>query len=95
MSGFPARACHAAYFRPGGVHQDLPPGLAADIYKFCEHFPKVLDDIEGLLTENRIFKQRNVDIGILNRQQAEMWGHVGRDAALHRREMGFAPVAAL
>ncbi len=68
---------HAAYFRPGGVHQDLPPGLNDDIYKFCEHFPKVLNDIEGLLTENRIFKQRNVDIGVLNRDQAEMWGMSG------------------
>ena len=68
---------HAAYFRAGGVHQDLPPGLADDIYEFCEHFPKLLDDIEGLLTENRIFKQRNVDIGVLNRHQAEMWGMSG------------------
>ncbi len=68
---------HAAYFRAGGVHQDLPPGLADDIYKFCEHFPKVLDDIEGLLTENRIFKQRNVDIGVVNRAEAEMWGMSG------------------
>jgi NADH-quinone oxidoreductase subunit D len=68
---------HAAYFRAGGVHQDLPPGLTEDIYKFCEHFPNVLDDIEGLLTENRIFKQRNVDIGVLNREQAEMWGMSG------------------
>ncbi|HVZ28501.1 MAG TPA: NADH-quinone oxidoreductase subunit D [Rhizomicrobium sp.] len=68
---------HAAYFRAGGVHQDLPPGLADDIHKFCEHFPKVLDDIEGLLTENRIFKQRNVDIGKVTRAEAEMWGFSG------------------
>ncbi|HKD46328.1 MAG TPA: NADH-quinone oxidoreductase subunit D [Rhizomicrobium sp.] len=68
---------HANFFRAGGVHQDLPPGLAADIYKFCEHFPKVLDDIEGLLTENRIFKQRNVDIGVITRADAEMWGMSG------------------
>jgi NADH-quinone oxidoreductase subunit D len=68
---------HAAYFRAGGVHQDLPPGLADDILKFCEHFPKVLDDIEGLLTENRIFKQRNVDIGKITRAEAEMWGFSG------------------
>ncbi|HKU63557.1 MAG TPA: NADH-quinone oxidoreductase subunit D, partial [Rhizomicrobium sp.] len=45
---------HAAYFRAGGVHQDMPPGLAEDILKFCDHFVTVLDDIEGLLTENRI-----------------------------------------
>jgi NADH-quinone oxidoreductase subunit D len=68
---------HANYFRPGGVHQDLPPGLAEDILAFCDHFPKVLDDIEGLLTENRIFKQRNVDIGVLTRAEAEMWGMSG------------------
>ena len=55
----------------------MPPGLAEDIMKFCEHFPKVLDDIEGLLTENRIFKQRNVDIGIVSRAEAEMWGMSG------------------
>src|SRR6185437_5786811 len=47
---------HAAYFRPGGVHQDLPPELIADIAAFCETHPKVLDDIEVLLTDNRIFK---------------------------------------
>src|SRR3954464_15513324 len=68
---------HANYFRVGGVRQDMPPGLAADIYKFCEHFPKVLDDIEGLLTESRIFKQRNVDIGVLTRAEAEMWAMSG------------------
>ena len=56
---------HANYFRPGGVHQDLPPDLLDDIGKFCETHPKVLDDIEGLLTDNRIFKQRNVDIGVV------------------------------
>src|ERR1700691_4604612 len=65
---------HANYFRTGGVHQDIPAGLAEDIYGFCEHFPKVLDDIEGLLTNNRIFKQRNVDIGGVSRSEAEAWG---------------------
>ena len=68
---------HAAFFRAGGVHQDMPPGLAEDILKFCDHFPSVLDDIEGLLTENRIFKQRNVDIGVISRAEAEMWGMSG------------------
>jgi len=68
---------HANYIRPGGVHQDLPPQLLDDIAGFCEHFPKVLDDIEELLTENRIFKQRNVDIGIVNRKDAESWGLTG------------------
>jgi NADH-quinone oxidoreductase subunit D len=68
---------HAKYFRPGGVHLDLPPELLTDIYAFTDHFPKVLDDIEGLLTENRIFKQRNVDIGVIKRADAESWGMSG------------------
>ena len=68
---------HATYFRPGGVHQDLPPDLIEDIGKFCETFPKVVDDIETLLTENRIFKQRNVDIAKLSRADAESWGMSG------------------
>lgn len=68
---------HANYFRPGGVHQDLPPKLIEDMIAFCESFPKVLDDIETLLTENRIFKQRNVDIGILTREAAEAYGLTG------------------
>ncbi len=68
---------HANYFRTGGVHQDLPAGLAEDIYAFCERFPKVVDDIDELLTENRIFKQRNVDIGAFTREDAEAWGFTG------------------
>ena len=61
---------HANYFRPGGVHKDLPLGLSDDILLFCKKFPSVLDDLETLLTENRIFKQRNVDIGIVSKQEA-------------------------
>ena len=61
---------HANYFRAGGVHQDLPHGLENDIGKFCETFPKIIDDLESLLTDNRIFKQRNVDIGIVSKQDA-------------------------
>ena len=68
---------HAAYFRPGGVHQDLPEKLLSDINDWCESFPKVLDDIEGLLTDNRIFKQRNVDIGIVSKKEALEWGFSG------------------
>jgi NADH-quinone oxidoreductase subunit D len=68
---------HAKYFRPGGVHQDLPPELIVDIYEWTNHFPKVLDDIEVLLTDNRIFKQRNVDIGVVSRADAEAWGMSG------------------
>ena len=61
---------HANYFRPGGVHQDLPRGLVEDITKFCQDFPKIIDDLETLLTDNRIFKQRNVDIGVVSKQDA-------------------------
>jgi NADH-quinone oxidoreductase subunit D len=68
---------HAKYFRPGGVHLDLPPDLLTDIHEWTSHFPKVLDDIEGLLTESRIFKQRNVDIGVISRADAESWGMSG------------------
>jgi NADH-quinone oxidoreductase subunit D len=68
---------HANYFRIGGVHQDVTEELLVDIYAFCQQFPKVLDDIEGLLTENRIFKQRNVDIGTITRQDALAWGMSG------------------
>jgi NADH-quinone oxidoreductase subunit D len=68
---------HAAYFRPGGVHQDMPAGLADDIYGFIDHFPSRIDDLEQLLTENRIFKQRTVDIGIVSAQQAFDWGFTG------------------
>ena len=78
---FYERACgarlHAAYFRPGGVHQDLPPALIDDIDEWCEHFPKVVDDLEGLLTDNRIFKQRNVDIGIIELDDAWARGFSG------------------
>ncbi len=61
---------HANYFRAGGVHQDLPGNLDKDIEKFCSNFPKVIDDLETLLTDNRIFKQRNVDIGIVSKEDA-------------------------
>ncbi len=61
---------HANYFRAGGVHQDLPRGLDSDIAKFCATFPKIINDLETLLTDNRIFKQRNVDIGIVTKEDA-------------------------
>ena len=61
---------HANYFRPGGVHQDMPRGLEEDIGKFCNSFPKIIDDMETLLTDNRIFKQRNVDIGVVSKEDA-------------------------
>ncbi len=68
---------HAKYFRFGGVHQDLPPELIDDIYKFCDPFLKVCDDIEGLLTDNRIFKQRNVDIGVVSLEECFALGFSG------------------
>ncbi|MGB0658900.1 MAG: NADH-quinone oxidoreductase subunit D [Mangrovicoccus sp.] len=78
---FYERACgarlHAAYFRPGGVHQDLPQKLLEDIGIWADEFPKTLDDIDGLLTENRIFKQRNADIGIISEQDIQDWGFSG------------------
>ncbi|MEM6676796.1 MAG: NADH-quinone oxidoreductase subunit D [Pseudomonadota bacterium] len=78
---FYERACgarlHAAYFRPGGVHQDLPPELIDDIEAWCDPFLQTCDDIETLLTDNRIFKQRNVDIGIVSLEEAQAWGFSG------------------
>ena len=61
---------HANYFRAGGIHKDLPTGLDNDIAEFCNKFPKIIDDLETLLTDNRIFKQRNVDIGVVSKQDA-------------------------
>ncbi|WP_204114811.1 NADH-quinone oxidoreductase subunit D [Shimia biformata] len=78
---FYERACgarlHAAYFRPGGVHQDLPDELLDDIEEWAIEFPSILDDIEGLLTENRIFKQRNVDICVVDQNDALEHGFSG------------------
>ena len=68
---------HANYFRPGGVHQDLPDGLVDDIWEYTEQFPKFMRDMEELLTENRIFRQRTVDIGIVSKEQALDWGFTG------------------
>ncbi len=78
---FYERACgarlHAAYFRPGGVHRDLPPDLLDDIMEWTETFPAALNDIHELLTENRIFKQRNVDIAVVSEQDALDWSFSG------------------
>jgi len=69
---------HAAYFRPGGVHQDLPQKLIEDIRDWCENdFPAFMSDIDGLLTENRIFKQRNVDIARVSEEEILEWGFSG------------------
>jgi NADH-quinone oxidoreductase subunit D len=68
---------HTAYFRAGGVHQDLPAGLLEDIATFCETFPQLIDDVETLLTDNRIFRQRSVDIGVVSLEDAFDWGFSG------------------
>jgi len=68
---------HAAYFRPGGVHQDLPQALIDDIEAFCDPCLAVIEDIDRLLTDNRIFKQRNVDIGVISLDDAWKWGFSG------------------
>jgi NADH-quinone oxidoreductase subunit D len=78
---FYERACgarlHANYFRVGGVHQDIPAGLLDDIGAWVDHMPALLDDIEGLLTNNRIFKQRTVDIGVITADECYAWGMTG------------------
>lgn len=68
---------HANYFRAGGVLKDLPAGLTDRIAAWAEQFPKFVDDIERLLTGNRIFKQRTVDIGIMTAEEAMEWGFSG------------------
>ena len=68
---------HANYFRPGGVTMDLPPELIDDIEAFCDPFLKVLDDLDTLVIGNRIFKQRNVDIGVVSLEDAWKWGFSG------------------
>ncbi len=68
---------HAAYFRPGGVHQDLPNELIDDIYDWCDPFLQTVQDLEDLLTGNRIFKQRNADIGVVSLEDAWKWGFSG------------------
>ncbi|MBP0493157.1 NADH-quinone oxidoreductase subunit D [Roseomonas indoligenes] len=68
---------HANYFRAGGVSRDLPPGLAERIRAWANQFPKFIDELHGLLTDNRIFKQRTVDIGVMSAEQAMEWGFSG------------------
>jgi len=68
---------HSAYFRPGGVHRDLPDGLIDDISMFCKRFPKNIDDLERLIEKNRIFRQRSVGIGKINIKDALDWGFTG------------------
>ena len=81
MMSFYDRVCgarlHSNYYRPGGVHQDLPAGLAEDIAAYMDEYPKFIDDLDNLLTENRIFKQRTVDIGVCTQEEAIAWGFTG------------------
>jgi NADH-quinone oxidoreductase subunit D len=68
---------HANYFRPGGVAKDLPAGLTERIAEWAETFPLFIDDLESLLTNNRIWKQRTVDIGLISPEDALAWGFSG------------------
>lgn len=68
---------HSAYFRPGGVHQDLPAGMLEAIGKWADQFSPYIDDVETLLTNNRIWKQRTVDIGVVTAEEAMNWGFTG------------------
>lgn len=68
---------HSAYIRPGGVHQDIPKGMEDDIDRFCDGFGKIIDDVEALITENRIWKQRTVNIGVVSAEEAQAWGFTG------------------
>ncbi len=68
---------HSAYIRPGGVHQDIPAGMEDDIAKFCDGFGKIIDDVDSLLTGNRIWKQRTVDVGVVSADEAMAWGFSG------------------
>ncbi|MDX2073852.1 MAG: NADH-quinone oxidoreductase subunit D [Alphaproteobacteria bacterium] len=68
---------HSAYIRPGGVHQDIPLGMEDDIYKWAEGFAKYIDDVDNLLSGNRIWKQRTVDIGVVSAKEAMDWGFSG------------------
>jgi len=81
LMGFYDEVCgarlHANYIHPGGVTMDMPSGLSDRIWEWSETYPKVIEDIEGLLTENRIFKQRTVDIGVVSEQDALAWGFSG------------------
>ena len=68
---------HSAYYRVGGVHQDLPDSLISEIKEWLSGFDKIIADIENLLTDNRIFKQRTVDVGLVTPEQALNWGFTG------------------
>lgn len=85
---------HAAYFRPGGVHQDLPTGLEDEIHQFIKQLGSKVQEMDNLVRDNRIFKQRTVDIGIVSAADAIEWGFSG-PVACQRYCMGFAEGSAL
>ena len=68
---------HAAYVRPGGVHQDIPIGLLDDIYEFITKFSERLDEGEDVVTDNRLWRQRTIDIGVISSDDAINWGCSG------------------
>ena len=68
---------HAAYVRPGGVHQDIPIGLLDDIYEFITKFSERLDEVEDVVTDNRLWRQRTIDIGVISSEDAINWGCSG------------------
>ena len=68
---------HAAYVRPGGVHQDIPIGLLDDIYEFITKFSERLDEVEDVVTDNRLWRQRTIDIGVISAEDAINWGCSG------------------
>ena len=86
---------HANYFRPGGVAKDLPAGLEERIAAWAETFPKFIDDLEELLTDNRIWKQRTVDIGVMDARAGAGLGIHRPLSACERRAVGPAPFAAV
>ena len=97
----PGSRSHASYYRPAGVRQDLQPSLIAHIADWCDHFPMMVDDIERLVTDNRAFKQRNVDVGNVPKDGAFAWGLSGallRGSAVAwdlRRNQPFAVLGSL
>ena len=86
---------HSAYFRPGGVHRDIPDGLSDDIENFCEKFTSHIDDTEKLIEKNRIFRQRSVGIGKISVDDALEWGFSGPCIRASGLELGFKKKTAI
>ena len=86
---------HAAYVRPGGVAQDIPSGLCEDIYRFAEQFSSRIDELEELLSENRIWKQRLVGVGVITHEQALRLGSYRSTLKEYRVSLGLKKSTAL